>query len=67
MIARIARRLVRKAVKPLLLWVNECKRQESVCEVSRLDARRQDAIQKMQREYLRQVRLQMKRNQIAGW
>lgn len=64
---RILRRLVRKAVKPVCLWINACRFQEVEHEVSRLEMARQDAIRLMQAQRLRQVKLQRQRNQIAGW
>lgn len=64
---RTLRRPVRKVLKPICLWINECRYQESEHEVSRLDAVRADACLLMQSEYRRQVELQMQRNQIAGW
>lgn len=53
-------RLARKAIKPVCLWINACCYQESEHEVSRLNIALQD-------QYDRQVRLQERRRDIAGW
>lgn len=62
-----AAHIARRALKPIALWINACRYQESEHEVSRLEAARQDAIRMMRRQRERQVRLQQQRNEIAEW
>jgi hypothetical protein len=64
---RNLRRMVRKALKPALLWTNAWLYKQSEQEVEFFASQRQILIEAEQRERRRQVRLQMQRNEIAGW
>lgn len=64
---RIARRLVRKLMKPLRLRLNAYRYEQSEQEIAHLENLRVAAIERLQAEHLHQVELQMQRNQIAGW
>ena len=65
--ARIARRMVRKLVKPIALKLAERSYDASEAEAQRLLAMREDIIALVTAERLRQVQMIMRRNQIAGW
>lgn len=64
---RIARRLVRKAAKPVALHWNALQLAKSRDDVAYLASLRAQFEQKEHNEALRQVRLMRSRNQIAGW
>lgn len=64
---RVPRRLVRKAVKPLVLWLNAWRYKQSESEVDRLNSMREDASRLMRAEHQRQVKLAVRRNEIVRW
>ena len=65
--ARIARRLVRKLIKPVALWWNTWQIKQSRDDVDYFESFRALLAQKEQEQHLRQVRLQRARREIAGW
>lgn len=64
---RILRRAVRKAIKPACLWINAAQFKQSEEEADFFASQREILIEAERRERRRQVRLQQRRNQIAGW
>lgn len=64
---RVPRRLVRKAVKPLVLWLNAWRYKQSESEVDKLNSIREDASRLMRAEHQRQVKLAVRRNEIVRW
>lgn len=64
---RIARRLVRKAIKPLLLAVNRHQMVLSEGNVLALEGARLEAVELMRDEHQRQVKLMMKQREIGSW
>lgn len=64
---RIPRRLVRKTIKPALLWINAWLYKQSEEEVEFLQRQRDCLISLEQREHRNQVKLAQRRNQIARW
>ena len=64
---RALRRLARKALKPVCLLIIVRQYKDSEDEIVHLEALRQESIRRMQREHARQVKLQVRRNQVAGW
>lgn len=62
-----ARRVVRKATKPLRLWLNAWQYKRSEENVEYFESFREHLIEQQRRERFRQVKLQQQRNQIAGW
>jgi hypothetical protein len=65
--ARIARRLVRKAMKPAALWLTDRALRASAGEAARLLQMREDLVSLVRTERIREVRLMARRKQIAGW
>jgi hypothetical protein len=65
--ARIARRLVRKAMKPAALWLTDRALTASAGEAARLLQMREDIVSLVRTERIREVRLMARRKQIAGW
>lgn len=62
---RIPRRLVRKLIKPALLWLNAWRFQQSMFELGRLQSVGNQVA--AAREGRRQVRLMQQRRTIGGW
>ena len=65
--ARIARRLVRKAVKPAALWLTDRALTASAGEAARLLQMREDLTGLVRTERIREVRLMARRKQISTW
>jgi len=66
-VTRIARRLVRKIVKPAALWLNDCALRHSEEKFEDFQAMRGLLPHYEQQEKLRQVQLIGRRNHIRGW
>jgi len=64
---RIARRLVRKALKPALKWLIAWQYKRSEEEVEHLQFLRELLPKKEHAQRRRQVRLQERHNRISGW
>jgi hypothetical protein len=64
---RILRRLVRKATKPLRLWLNTRQLTASERQIELLRTVRIDAAVLEHYEHRRQVRLAMRRTEIVRW
>lgn len=64
---RVPRRMFRKLIKPLALWLNAWRFKQSEDELHFLNAQHDGVIEMMRRENLRQVQLKMQRQQIGGW
>jgi hypothetical protein len=65
--ARVARRLVRKIVKPAALWVTARALRRAEARAEHLMQLRRDIVPVERRERERAVRLIGRRNQIRGW
>lgn len=65
--ARIARRLVRKLIKPAALWLTDRSLRASAYEAARLLQMREDIAGLVNNERRREVVLVERRNHIAGW
>jgi hypothetical protein len=65
--ARIARRLVRKAMKPAALWLTDRALTASAGEAARLLQMREDLVSLVRTERIREVRLMARRKQISTW
>lgn len=65
--ARIARRLVRKLVKPAALWLNDRALRQSEAQFAHFQTMRGLLPHYEQHEKLRQVKLIGRRNQIRTW
>lgn len=65
--ARIARRLVRKIVKPAALWLTDRALTASAGEAARLLQMREDIVGLVRTERIREVRLMARRKQISNW
>lgn len=65
--ARIARRLVRKIIKPAALWLNDLQLRQSEEQFEHLQLMRGALPQHEQHEKLRQVQLIGRRNAIRSW
>jgi hypothetical protein len=64
---RRLRERVRRAVKPYVLLMNAWRFKLSEDHLAYLNAQREGANDALKREHLRQVRLRIKRDQIAKW
>lgn len=58
---------VRRLVKPYVLLLNAWRFKHSEAHLAYLNAQREGASVALQREHVRQVRLRIKRDQIAKW
>jgi len=65
--ARIARRLVRKIVKPVALWWTNWQLKQSREDVDYFESFRVLLAEKEHEQHVRQLRLTRQRNEIAGW
>jgi hypothetical protein len=65
--ARIACRLVRKAMKPAALWLTDRALSASAGEAVRLLQMREDLVSLVRTERIREVRLMARRKQISTW
>ena len=65
--ARIARRLVRKLIKPFALWWTAWQLKQSREDVDYFESFRALLAQKEQEQQIRQLLLTRQRNEIAGW
>lgn len=65
--ARIPRRLMRKCLKSVCLWINEILTDRSEWEVERLRFVRADSISAEVRENARQIRLRLQRRRMEEW
>jgi ribosomal protein L28 len=64
---RVPRRLVRKLLKPALLWLNAHRYKHSENEVYRLTVTAESLRRAAGRESIHQVKLQEQRRRIGGW
>ena len=64
---RVPRRLVRKLIKPLALWLNACRLKQSEDEIDFLQEQHRGVLEMIQSEHRRQVKLQIQRRRIGGW
>lgn len=64
---RIARRLMRKAIKPAALWWTDRALRASAGEATRFLQMREDIVSLVRTERIREVRLMARRRQIQGW
>lgn len=64
---RVVRRLARKALKPLLLTVNQWARDRSEDNVFALIWDREQVSRQIAAEKHHQVKLELRRKEIAGW
>jgi hypothetical protein len=65
--ARIARRLVRKAIKPAALWLTDRQIGAAVYEITRLLEMREEIVGIVNSERVREVQLIERRNAIQKW
>jgi Asp-tRNA(Asn)/Glu-tRNA(Gln) amidotransferase C subunit len=65
--ARITRRLVRKLIKPAALWLTDREMTACAYEAERLLQMREDIVDLVTNERLREVQLIQRRNTIRNW
>ena len=64
---RIPRRLVRKALKQLCLWLNACSLKHTDFEIARIRSLREHLARAETRQNREKTRLVIKRRRIEGW
>lgn len=65
--ARIARRLVRKLIKPAALWLTDRALEASAYEATRLLQMREDIVGLVNNERVREIELVQRRREINNW